>query len=64
MGPNLREIYEFYVYYQGGEIYCEGRNDRKEFADIRSAMKVLTFKDTEIWEIFKILSMLLHNFNT
>ena len=57
---DVRDATHYYYLTQGGEIYCEGRNDRKEFADIRSAMKVLTFKDTEIWEIFKILSMLLH----
>lgn len=45
---------------QGGDINVEQRDDGKEFADIRSAMKVLTFSDAEIWEIFKILSFLLH----
>lgn len=29
----------------GGCITCEGRDDAAEFADIRSAMKVLMFSD-------------------
>ena len=45
---------------QGGSITCEGRDDVKDFADIRSAMKVLTFSDTEMWEVLKVLGALLH----
>lgn len=47
----------------GGCISCEGRNDASEFADIRSAMKVLCFSDQEIWEIFKLLAALMHTGN-
>ncbi len=39
---------------------CEGRDDVRDYADIRSAMKVLMFSDEEIWEIHKILAALLH----
>ncbi|XP_035827560.1 myosin-VIIa [Aplysia californica] len=50
--------YEYLI--QGGSIECEGRDDIKDFADIRSAMKVLMFNDSEMWEILKILAALLH----
>lgn len=45
---------------QGGDTVCEGRDDVKDFADIRSAMKVLMFSDEEIWDLMKILAALLH----
>ena len=39
---------------------CEGRDDRTEFFDIKSAMKVLLFSDDDIWDVMKILAALLH----
>ncbi|XP_044927302.1 unconventional myosin-VIIa [Mustela putorius furo] len=39
---------------------CEGREDSQEYANIRSAMKVLMFTDTENWEISKLLATILH----
>ncbi|CAG2104686.1 unnamed protein product [Medioppia subpectinata] len=56
----LQDASKFYYLTQGGTITCEGRDDAAEFADIRSAMKVLMFSDPEIWEVLKILSALLH----
>lgn len=56
----LQDATKFYYLTQGGCTTCDGRNDAAEFADIRSAMKVLMFSDQEIWEILKILSALLH----
>ncbi|XP_046917979.2 LOW QUALITY PROTEIN: myosin-VIIa [Dermatophagoides farinae] len=56
----LQDASKYYYLTQGGSITCEGRDDAAEFADIRSAMKVLMFSDSEIWDILKILSLLLH----
>jgi myosin-7 len=56
----LQDASKFYYLTQGGTITCEGRDDAAEFADIRSAMKVLMFSDPEIWDVLKILSALLH----
>ncbi|KAJ8389610.1 hypothetical protein AAFF_G00118470 [Aldrovandia affinis] len=44
----------------GNCITCDGRDDLQEYARIRSAMKILTFKEKESWEIFKLLAALLH----
>ena len=41
-------------------MVCDGRDDAAEFADIRSAMKVLMMTDNDIWDILKILAALLH----
>ncbi|XP_068084788.1 myosin-VIIa [Anabrus simplex] len=50
-----------YVYLtKGGTLTCDGRNDAKEFAVVRAAMKVLNFSEEEIWEIFKLLAAVLH----
>merc|ERR1712223_1095769 len=50
-----------YKYLMGGSsVVCDGRDDRAEFADVRSAMKVLMFTDQEIWDILKVLAALLH----
>lgn len=44
--------------FQGG--VCKGRNDAKEFADVRAAMRVLNFSDQEFVEVMKLLGAILH----
>ncbi|KAM4590631.1 myosin VIIAa isoform 1-T1 [Fundulus diaphanus] len=39
---------------------CDGRDDLKEYSNIRSAMKVLMFTEKENWEISKLLAAILH----
>ncbi|KAF4079290.1 hypothetical protein AMELA_G00191340 [Ameiurus melas] len=39
---------------------CEGRDDIKEYAHFRSAMKILTFTENDSWEIHKLLAAILH----
>lgn len=56
----LADIKHYHYLTQGGSVKCEGRDDAKEFANIRSAMKVLMFHESEVMEIMKILSALLH----
>ncbi|KAL4608334.1 unconventional myosin-VIIb-like [Arapaima gigas] len=39
---------------------CEGRDDKADYNRIRSAMKILAFREKETWEVFKLLAALLH----
>ncbi|CAG0899982.1 unnamed protein product, partial [Cyprideis torosa] len=45
---------------KGQSITCDGRDDAAEFADIRSAMKVLMFADAEIKDVLNLLAVVLH----
>ncbi|XP_070826045.1 unconventional myosin-VIIa [Chaetodon trifascialis] len=50
-----------YTYLTIGQCtVCDGRDDMKEYSNIRSAMKVLMFTDKENWEISKLLAAILH----
>ncbi|KAK1900154.1 Unconventional myosin-VIIa [Dissostichus eleginoides] len=50
-----------YTYLTMGKCtVCDGRDDLKEYSNIRSAMKVLMFTDKENWEIYKLLATILH----
>ncbi|XP_047514461.1 myosin-VIIa isoform X1 [Pieris napi] len=56
----LGDASEYRYLSAGGNFSCEGRDDAAEFGDIRSAMKVLLFTESEIWEILKLLAAVLH----
>lgn len=45
---------------QGNCMSCDSRNDAKDYAHIRSAMKILMFSDSEHWDISKMLAAILH----
>ncbi len=50
-----------YIYLTGGNvIHCEGKDDAQEFNVIENAMKILSFSESEIWEIFRLLAAILH----
>ncbi|VDK73284.1 unnamed protein product [Litomosoides sigmodontis] len=57
---SLGKVKNFYYLRQGEAIGVEGGNDATNLAEIRSSMKVLMFKDPEIWSIFKIVAAILH----
>lgn len=57
---SLSDASKYFYLMQGDCISCDGRDDAAEFADIKSAMKVLMFSDPEIWELLMILAALLH----
>uniref|UniRef100_A0A1I7VNW0 Myosin VIIa n=1 Tax=Loa loa TaxID=7209 RepID=A0A1I7VNW0_LOALO len=57
---SLSNASDFYYLNQGGALEVEGRDDAADLVEIRSSMKVLMFKDSEIWSIFKILAAILH----
>uniref|UniRef100_A0A8C6W392 Myosin VIIA n=1 Tax=Nannospalax galili TaxID=1026970 RepID=A0A8C6W392_NANGA len=56
----LEQAADYNYLAMGNCITCEGRVDSQEYANIRSAMKVLLFTDTENWEISKLLAAILH----
>uniref|UniRef100_A0A8C4X8N6 Myosin VIIB n=1 Tax=Erpetoichthys calabaricus TaxID=27687 RepID=A0A8C4X8N6_ERPCA len=57
---SLRTAAEYNFLTMGNCTSCEGRDDTKEYAHIRSAMKILMFSDNEKWEIMKLLAAVLH----
>ncbi|KAI5704932.1 hypothetical protein M8J75_010185 [Diaphorina citri] len=63
MALELTDASQYRYLTGGGSITCEGRDDAAEFADIRSAMKVLQFSDEDIWDVFKLLAAVLHTGN-
>ena len=57
---HLKEASHYKYLVGGGVTTCEGRDDAEEFAEIRSAMKVLEMSDQDIWEVLKVLASILH----
>ncbi|KAM8850065.1 unconventional myosin-VIIa-like [Spinachia spinachia] len=45
---------------KGGTVECEARDDAKDYKIIRSAMKILTFSESQCQEILKLLAAILH----
>ncbi|XP_026160766.1 unconventional myosin-VIIa [Mastacembelus armatus] len=51
---------EFNYLTMGNCTSCEGRDDVKEYAHFRSALKILMFTENDSWEISKLLAAILH----
>ncbi|XP_049743897.1 unconventional myosin-VIIb [Elephas maximus indicus] len=51
---------EYHYLTMGNSSSCEGLDDAKDYAHIRSAMKILMFSDSENWDISKLLAAILH----
>ncbi|EDS33296.1 myosin vii [Culex quinquefasciatus] len=56
----LEDASKYQYLIRGQTLNCDGRNDASEFANVRSAMKVLAFTDQEIWSILSLLAAILH----
>jgi myosin heavy subunit len=41
-------------------LTCDGRDDAADFAEVKSAMKVLNFSDEEILNIIRLLAAMLY----
>ncbi|KAM4695270.1 unconventional myosin-VIIb [Discoglossus pictus] len=57
---NLGSPSEYNYLTMGNCITCEGRNDAKDYAQVRSAMKILLFSEKEQNEINNLLAAILH----
>ncbi|KAI7807246.1 putative unconventional myosin-VIIb-like, partial [Triplophysa rosa] len=57
---SLGHATEYNYLTMGNCTTCEGRDDIKEYASFRSAMKILTFTENDTWEINKLLAAILH----
>ena len=55
-------VYKYYFTFreQGGGTKVTGRDDAKDFVNIKSAMEVLNFSEDDRWSVFKLLAALLH----
>uniref|UniRef100_A0A3B4WIZ2 Myosin VIIB n=1 Tax=Seriola lalandi dorsalis TaxID=1841481 RepID=A0A3B4WIZ2_SERLL len=57
---SLGSAAEYNYLTMGNCTSCEGRDDVKEYAHFRSALKILTFTENDSWEISKLLAAILH----
>ncbi|XP_068459277.1 unconventional myosin-VIIb-like [Clinocottus analis] len=57
---SLGDAEEYKFLSKGGSIVCEGRNDAKDYKRICSAMKILTFSESQCRKIVKLLAAILH----
>ncbi|EDW71197.1 myosin-VIIa [Drosophila virilis] len=51
---------QYHYLAQGGCFTLAGKQDAKDFADIRAAMKVLSFKQEEVWCLLSLMAAILH----
>ncbi|XP_065072621.1 myosin-VIIa-like isoform X2 [Ochlerotatus camptorhynchus] len=56
----LEDASKYHYLTRGQTLNCEGRSDAGEFADVRAAMKMLSFTDRDIWSILSLLAAVLH----
>ncbi|XP_034036571.1 unconventional myosin-VIIb [Thalassophryne amazonica] len=56
----LGNAVEYNYLIMGNSTSCEGRDDVKEYAHFRSALKILMFTENDSWEICKLLAAILH----
>ncbi|XP_072113084.1 unconventional myosin-VIIa-like [Mobula birostris] len=57
---SLGTAHEFDYLTMGNCTSCVGQDDAEHYADVCSAMKILTFSDKDQWEINKLLAAILH----
>ncbi|XP_047442774.1 unconventional myosin-VIIa [Mugil cephalus] len=57
---SLGDASEYKYLTMGNCTSCEGRDDVKDYAHFRSALKILTFTENDSWEIFRLLAAILH----
>ncbi|KAI3369062.1 hypothetical protein L3Q82_026031 [Scortum barcoo] len=57
---SLGNAAEYNYLTMGNCTSCEGRDDVKEYAHFRSALKILMFTENDSWEISKLLGAILH----
>ncbi|KAI5628300.1 unconventional myosin-VIIb-like isoform X1 [Silurus asotus] len=57
---SLGNAVEYKFLTMGNCTSCDGRDDIKEYAHFRSALKILTFTESDSWEIHKLLAAILH----